>query len=406
MQNKRIPRFNLFAALLCALGLIGLFANAALAGGGVWNWKGEAATGFAYDTNVYKLSSTQSTRLDAGKSSDKISGRFKDMDSVDDFIFTPTVKATLKGPGLLGHDFVLRPSIAYSVYASNSEKNFFKFGLGLKQAIGGGGAVGLAFDYSPNIYKKNYLSGTIDSVGDGLITSSAEEVFTAAHYDKTRVTVSYGQRLWKRPGKGHANLELEKVSAHILAGYENKSYDDPFTVRSEDSVFAGFDMEFALYKHTRLDFNYLFKNIDTSVGTETLIRDEANFGVDFNGDGDAIDLSVATVQKVDRSRNTHTLGVKASTGLAEGWTGYVKYEARFASYKSEEIFDVTRLNRTDTRQKVGVGVRGKLAPRWYMNLGWVLTHNQAARDGLAVTDKAEAKSYDKNVFSALISYRF
>jgi len=129
MKNEQRVFFNFLIAFICALGLILLSGSVAEAGG--WKWKGEAATGFAYDTNVYKLSSTQSTRLDARKSSDKISGRFKDMDSVDDFIFTPRVKASLKGPGLLGRDIVFRPSIAYSIYASNSEKNFFKFGLGL-----------------------------------------------------------------------------------------------------------------------------------------------------------------------------------------------------------------------------------------------------------------------------------
>jgi len=376
---------------------------------GGWKWKAVASTGLSYDSNVYKLSSTQSARFDQNRKSDQTSGRFKDMDSVDDFIFTPRLKASFRRAGIGGGELSVKPSIAYNIYAQSQEKNYFNFGLDINQAVGKHGIIGIELAYAPNIFKKNYLSAATDGQNIGFAghgISGSEKLFSPAHYDKTSVTLVYGRRLWKSHVKHKNTLALDTLSGHILAGFENRSYDDPFTVRTEDNLFAGFDLEFALHKNTILALSYIFKNIDTTVDTELLIRNETNFGgVDFDNDGFIENINAATEQKVDRSRNNNTIGVKVSTRLVKDWSGYAKYEARFTSYKSEERFDVTRLNRTDTRQKVGIGVKGELAPRWTLALSWVLTHNQAARDGLALVDKAEAKSYDKNVVSAVISYR-
>ncbi|MFQ5427941.1 MAG: hypothetical protein ACE5EZ_03070 [Thermodesulfobacteriota bacterium] len=428
MKSMKKSWFNLIIVFVCALGLISLFGGAASGNeAGGWKWKAEAGMGLTLDTNVYKFSSSQSDRFDANSTSDQMSGRYEDMDSESDFIFTPQLKATFKRPGLGGRTFSVRPSVAYNVYSKNMEKNFFEFGIGLRQQVEDHASVGLELDYAPNIFKKNYLSGAADkdlTFSVGLPTSiiqDNEEIFSPAHYDKTKITVDYSRRLWKSAKSAMTNLELEKVSGRVLAGYESKSYDAPFAVRDEGSLFAGFDVKLALYKDTAFTFSYLFKSIDTDVGTEMLIRDEPDFAVDLNGDGipdsfdtvadlngdgDSLDINVPTLQNVDRSRNQHSLGVKASTKIGEGWKGYAKYEVRFASYKSEERFDVTRVDRTDTRQKVGLGIKGELAPRWTMDLGWTLTHNEASREGLAVVDKAEAKSYNKHVFAALVSYRF
>ncbi len=400
------PWFNTFALLVCMLGLMGFLGTEASGADeiGGWKWKADASMGFSYDTNVFKLSSLQSDRFDQNRPSDQKSGRFNGMDSIDDFVFTPRLRATLSRHGLQGRKLSVTPSIAYNRYVQDQEKSYFDFGLGINQKVGKHGNVGLDFGYAPNIYKKNYLSGAVDKTGNGI--SGGEKVFSPAHHDDTTVVLSYGQRLWKSHHKHRKTLAPDSVSAKVRVGYENRNFDDPFTVRTEDNFLAGLDLGLALHKNTDLTLSYLFKSISTTVGPEVLIRDEPFFGVDLNGNGNTTDLSVATQQNVDRSRDQHSVGVKVTTRLQKGWYGHVKYEARFTSFNSKEPFDVTRLNRSDTRQKVGLGVKGQLAPRWTMALNWSLTHNEAARDGLALVDKAEGKSYDRNIFSAVVSYLF
>jgi len=427
MPGVKIQRLKTMAVIVCLFGLVGFFAANASAANkiGGWKVKSEASMGFSYDTNVFKLTSQQSDRFDKDKSvvpdplslnrdqkraaSDQTSGRFNKMDSIDDFIFTPRVKATLSRPGIMGKKLFVSPSIEYNKYVQNQEKSYFDFGLNIKQNVGKHGNIGLEFGYAPNIFRKNFLSDAVDTKNPtGTINkiSSNEKIFSPAHHDDTTAVLSYGRRLWKNHHKHGKILSPEALSAKVLVGYENRNFDDPFTNRTEDNVLAGLDLGLALRKNTHLTLSYLFKGISTNVDTEVLIRDEPSFGVDLNGDGDALDLRIRTEQNVDRSRDQHTVGLKVSTRLRKGWYAHAKYEARFTSFNSNQPFDVSRLDRNDTRQKVALGLKGEIARRWFLALGWVNEHNHANRSGITVIDKAEVKSYDINVYSAVISRTF
>ncbi len=399
------------AVLLCLLGLIGIFGTNVSAANKIGGWKvhTNAGLGLSYDTNVFKLTSQQRARFDENRSSDQKSGRFNSMDSIGDFVFTPTIKATFSRHGLQRRKLSITPSIAYNKYVRDQEKSYFEFGLGIKQKVGKHSHVGLNFDYAPNIYRKNFLSNAVDTDAFGTLKhgiSGGEKVFSPAHYDDTTVELSYGRRLWKNHQKHRQILSPDALSTKVFAGYENRNFDNPFTNRTEDNFFAGLDIGLALRKHTDLTLSYLFKGISTNVSPELLIRNESNFGVDLDGDVVVENLNVATTQNVDRSRDQHTVGFKVSTRLRKGWYAHAKYEARFTSFNSNQPFDVTRLNRNDTRQKAALGLNGKLAKRWYLALGWVNEHNHANRSGITITDKAEVKSYDINVYSAVISHTF
>jgi len=426
MPGVKIPCLKTMVVLVCLFGLVGFFAvNASAANKiGGWKVKTEASMGFSYDTNVFKLTSQQSDRFDKDKSvvpnpvgnpdqkravADQTSGRFNKMDSIDDFIFTPRVKATFSRSGIMGRKLSITPSIEYNKYVQVQEKSYFDFGLGIKQKVGKHSHVGLNFGYAPNIFRKNFLSDAVDTKNPpGTINkiSSNEKIFSPAHHDDTTAVLSYGRRLWKNHRKQGRGLFPDALSAKVLVGYENRNFDDPFTNRTEDNFLAGLDLGLALHKHTNLTLSYLFKGISTNVDTEVLIRNETNFGVDLNGDGDAMDLRIRTEQNVDRSRDQHTVGIKVSTRLRKGWYAHAKYEARFTSFNSQQPFDVSRLNRNDTRQKAALGLKGEIARRWFLALGWVNEHNHANRSGITVIDKAEVKSYDINVYSAVISRTF
>jgi len=413
MPGVKIQCLKTMAVLVCLFGLIGFFAvNASAANKiGGWKVKTDASMGFSYDTNVFKLTSQQSDRFDQNRSSDQKSGRFNKMDSIDDFIFTPRVKATFSRSGIMGRKLSITPSIEYNKYVQVQEKSYFDFGLGIKQKVGKHSHVGLNFDYAPNIYRKNFLSNAVDAQtifdtkGKHGI-SGGEKVFSPAHYDDTTVELSYGRRLWKNHRKHRKVLSPDALSAKVFGGYENRNFDNPFTNRTEDNFFAGLNLGLALRKHTDLTLSYLFKGISTNVSPELLIRNESKFGVDLDGDTVVENLNVATTQNVDRSRDQHTVGIKVSTRVRKGWYAHAKYEARFTSFNSNQPFDVSRLNRNDTRQKAALGLKGEIARRWFLALGWVNEHNHANRSGITIIDKAEVKSYDINVYSAVISRTF
>ncbi len=388
---------------VCVFGLWSVAGTRAWAGTG-WKWGADFDLGVSYNSNIYKLSAAQKARRDANSTSSQTSGRFADMESTDDFINVPEVEFSLKGAGLGGMNLQFKPRVAYNVYAQNQEKNFLELGLEIKQDVSKHGAFSLDFGYAPDVFKKDYLSEAIDTSGDGIITAD-ERVYSKATYNDKSIVASYRHRLWKRPKGTAGSSELKKVYGKVFAGFDKRDYDGSFdSTRSTDDLLAGAGVNMEFGGGAELAFKYTFENITADVASEVMILDEPSFGVDFNSDSDILDTNARTVQNVDRSHNDHTLGLKGRINLSPGWYAEVTYDLRFRFYKSEETFDVTRVDRTDVRHKIGVGVKGDLSKDWSLGVGWQWTHNEAARDGLAAINQADTKSYDRHVVSAVISY--
>ncbi|MFQ5464313.1 MAG: hypothetical protein ACE5EI_00135 [Thermodesulfobacteriota bacterium] len=398
-------RKYLYGLLACALALglwAGLGGNALAKGGSAFKWKTTFQSEFLYDSNIYKLSDTQISRLDANKAADRTSGRFNDMKSADDFILTPRLKVTLSTPGLGGKELKISPNVLYNLYLQSQKKSHLVSGLDLRQTVGAHDTLGLDFKYAPNVFKKNYLTGTTNPSGPVL---DSERIYGAATYDRIDVEASYRHRLWKKPGGKAGSTGIEKVYGTATVGLQSKEYDAPFRNRNEDSILggAGLDLEFG--KGAVLAFSYLFKSINTPTDPEILIRNETDFGVDLNADGDALDLDVATVQRVNRSRLEHKLGVKFKGDINDQWEGFFKYDIRLQDYQSTETFDVTRIDRQDFRHRFGLGFKGDYGSHWTLGFEGRYTIEDADRAGLATVNQAEQKSYNRYELGATLSYR-
>src|SRR5258708_19939897 len=85
------------------------------------SWKGAVkveAKG-RYDSNTFLFSDRQKTKLQTAGPAEQISGRFKDMNGVHDYIFTPSVKFLAEGPGVGGRRLGLQADVNYDMYFLN-----------------------------------------------------------------------------------------------------------------------------------------------------------------------------------------------------------------------------------------------------------------------------------------------
>ncbi len=374
--------------------------EALAAGSGAQKWDVTLSTDFEYTDNVYKLSSTQADRLDAGFAADKTSGRFNDMESVGDFVISPAFTASTKLFGIGGKDLKIKPSVKYNLYAKNSEKNYLQFSLDLTHELTSTSSLGMDVGYKSDVFKKNHMSDVTDFTGN---VSADERVYSPAVFDDLILDFTYRRRLWKRSGRGSSGVK--SIEGKALLGLEDKAYDAPFLNRDESTIRAGAALGFAMASGTDFTVKYLFELVDTPVSSEVMIRNETDFGVDFNGDADALDLDRRTVQDVDRSRHEHTLSFKGAKKFSKEWSGSAKYDIRLQTYQSKETFDITRRDRKDIRHRVGFGLERKLTGGWSLDFGGGWTEENAGRDALAATDADETKSYDVLLLSAAISYR-
>ena len=356
----------------------------------------------SYVTNVFNLSSDQQDQLEANSPADQTSGRYKDMDSVSDLIVTPRLRLSSKQPGLGGKELQIKPGIAYNLYMQNAKKSHVELGVGLRQDVGDTGTLGLDVSYSPDVFKKNYLSDATDLTGS---VTDAERVYKPAKYDDLSVDLSYRRKLWKAAKVKAGPSSVESVYGEFLVGLQMREFNSDFVNRDEDSVRAGFGATAEFSNNMDLAANYTFEAVEAPAGTEVLILDEPDFGVDFNNDADSLDNNIRTVQGVDRSRNEHTITLKARAKLSKDWTGQARYDYRLQDYKSTERFDSAYNNREDKRHRLGLGLQRELAARWSLALGCEFVKEKTSRGPSANIDPAEPKSYENMILTGALSYR-
>jgi hypothetical protein len=370
---------------------------------GGFKWKAIAEVESAYSSNVFNLSTSQQDALEANSADDQLSGRYTDMEDVADIIISPAIDLRLKSKALSGKDLNIDAGFTYNQYMLNTEKSYPEIDFEVEQELGKGSAIGFEFAYKFDVFKKNYLSDAVD--GDASLNITPDErVYSAGIYNSYEWDVVYKHRLLKNKN-GASNSNVKKVTGSVLIGMANKSYDSPFTHKDSDTLRIGAGVDIELKEKTDIKISYLYESVDVPVASEVLIRDEDDFGVILNGDADATDQDVRTVQSVDRSRTNHSLEVKADKKLNKDWTGELSYALRFQDYSSNETYDVTRNGRTDTRHTFGAGLKTKYSKKISLDLNWKYVTETAKRSGLADIGETEDKPYNKHVLSAVVQYR-
>jgi hypothetical protein len=365
-----------------------------------WDWRFEVGSRFTYDNNVFRQSDEQTDRLEANRPEDAISGRYDDMESVDDFIVSQSLKVTAKGPGLSGKSLIIEPEVRYNYYFENTEKAFLQGGLRLEQSLGKGKALGLETSYALDVFRRNYLADATDLTG---AVSADERVYAPGEADEFDIALGYSQPLWKR-GKGESGmLGADLVEIEVMAGYGNVSFRDPHENRDLDIFRGGLGAKIEFSRSVEFSVHYQLAYAEAPNGTEVMIRDEQDFGVDFNNDGDAVDGDIRTVQHADRTRIDHSLGLKTAIRLHERLDLWLGYQVVFQNYLSNEEFDLSYNGREDLRHRVRLGLDWDLARHWDLRFE-VQGIKEYVSNTLPATE--EEREYDRFIVSLAVFYKF
>src|SRR5260370_21519419 len=166
------------------------------------SWKGAVkveAKG-RYDSNTFLLADRQKTRLQRAGPAEQISGRFNDMNSVHDYIFTPSVKFLAEGPGVGGRRLGLQAGVNYDMYFLNPRRRHFNIEVAAEQNTSRNGRARAKFEYTPSYYYRNYLADATNYTSSVL---PSERVYKPDVYSEWDVTADYRYRL---AGRGAALL--------------------------------------------------------------------------------------------------------------------------------------------------------------------------------------------------------
>ncbi|MDH4227087.1 MAG: hypothetical protein OEV59_04955 [Deltaproteobacteria bacterium] len=368
------------------------------------SWKGSLVLGveLTKESNIYNLTSKAADDLDINAPNDVASGRFKNMESVDDLIFSPSIFAIFKTPG--DSDIEIRPRLTYHMFTDNSEKSHPVFDIKVKKGFSGDKFLALETEYMTNVFKKNYLADAVDQNANNNISSS-EKIYKGAYYTDTLVDIIYGQNLWKTMKTDGIGPIFEKISADVLLGVEYKEYDAPFAARSEDVLKIGAGVKFDFKGNISVRGAYLREQATTPVKAEIMILDETILGVDLNGVGGIAQTKAKTMQNIDRAHNDNTFSLKVDVEFPSNWNWFVKLKHSTQTYTSKEKYDFTHKDREDTLDSFGLGVEKEIIKDLRLAVEWTKISEDADRKGVQLIDPADEKAYKNTVYAVSLLYK-
>ncbi|GAC1670152.1 MAG: hypothetical protein PVS2B2_00460 [Candidatus Acidiferrum sp.] len=344
-----------------------------------------------YDSNPFLLSDRQKTKLQTAGPADQISGRFNDMNSVNDFIFTPSAKFLAEGPGFGGRKLGLEAGVNYDRYFRNPRRSHVNIELAAEQDTSRNGRARVKFEYTPSYFYKNYLA---DATNYTTSVLPSERVYKPDVYSEWDITVDYRYRL-----AGNRAALLGR------AGYLRQRNQGPFVGHDRNEPHMGGGLDFGLTHWWKIDGNYDYALVDSPRVQEVMILNEPDFGVDFNNDGNTTDLSIRTVQFVDRRH--HEQLFRASTKLGIRERSYVEfgYERRHRNFLSKEPFEVFHNGRTDNRNTFRVAFVSHFNERLQFSTGYnyIFENSNRPNDPGVV---GEVNDYKRDGAFVGMSYRF
>lgn len=306
-----------------------------------------------YDNNIFLLTSGRRRDVESRSAADVASGRFAGMESADDVVAQLAGGIGVRAPGLGGRDLTFSPALRYDYYTKNSERSHITASVGIAQALARGMRTKLEASYTPSYFPKNYLLDAIDANGDRVI-APAERRYAAADYSAMDVELAHRLRLRKSTKRSPLGMDLE-----LGAGYYTRSYDAPFSGRDLGGPKFRSTLGFAPGRRADFTLQYELEMLSADAGQEVLVLNEFQAGQDLNGNGNATDLAVRSVQLVDRSRREHELSAGAQFDVARRTDLRVRYGLRLRNYSSDQPLDLGHRDRKDTRHEL----RGEIATR-------------------------------------------
>lgn len=147
-------------------------------------------TGFEYSDNVFRLTDDQISTMNENDPDDILSGRYKGMDSLSDYIFKPYIGLKWSSDSPFGGRVRLTSWLRYNFYLKNNDSGFSEGRVTLKNSIGKKGTLSFDGNFIYDYKKKNYLSSIDDINGNGNI-SKDERTYSAAIYDDYEGIIGY-----------------------------------------------------------------------------------------------------------------------------------------------------------------------------------------------------------------------
>jgi|WetSurMetagenome_2_1015567.scaffolds.fasta_scaffold105220_1 hypothetical protein len=326
-----------------------------------------------YADNVFHLTEDQQSKMKSRDERDIHSGRFKDMESVSDYIIKPRIGLRYDAESPFSGKFGMASWIRYNYYTENEKSSYPEGRITLINAMGGKGVLSLEGNFVNRYFKKNYLSGVDDIDGNGNIPRG-ERIYSSAIYDEYEGILSYEHKIINDKDKMFTGLDVRTFS-----GLHYRKYNSPFDNRDQNIILGGLRLNLEFKSRIRLGLIYQYERVSSPNNVELILFDESIAEIDCNGDG-KIKSSAPLITHIDRSSNRHTIEINPSIKLTKDASFYIDYSKRVSANISDNPLDIDHYNTKSYRQQIKTGITYSFSKAWSVRVEYSRTDDDDVED--------------------------
>jgi hypothetical protein len=337
------------------------------------NLKLYAETELEYSDNVFRLTEDQQSKMESKDERDIHSGRFKDMESVWDYIIKPRIGLRYYAESPFGGKFGVASWIRYNYYTENEKSSYPEGRITLINTMGGKGILSLEGNFVNGYFKKNYLSGVDDTDGNGNIPRG-ERIYSSAIYDEYEGLLSYEHKIINDKDKMFTGLDVR-----TLSGLHYRKYNSLFNNRDQNIILGGVGLNLEFISRIKLGLIYQYERVSSPNNEELILFDESIAGIDCNGDGE-IKSNAPLITHIDRSSNRHTIEINPSIKLTKDASFYIDYSKRVSANTSDNPLDIDHYNTKSYRQQIKTGITYSFSKAWSVRVEYSRTDDDDVED--------------------------
>jgi hypothetical protein len=347
-----------------------------------------AEAGVEYTDNVFRLTESQISKMDANNAEDAAGGRFKNMDSVSDYIISPEIGLNFNSISPLGGKFSLASWIRYNYYRSNQDSSFPEGRISLRNSIGQKGSLTLEGNFLFDFFKKNYISEIDDENENGNVTRE-ERIYSSAIYDEYKGIISYEHKIINDKDKSISGLDIQP-----FAGVGIRNYNSTFSNRDQNITFLGTGLNLEFMSRIDLEMIYRYEWVSSPDDPELILFDETVSGTDVNDDG-SIKGNAPVITEIERSSTRYSIEINPSYKLSKNTLLFLGYRKRVSTYESDNKLDIEHYNQKAYRDQIRSGIRHDFSKAWTAELEFSRTH-----------EDEEDGEYSENSYMIKVKYDF
>ncbi len=349
-----------------------------------------AEAGFEYLDNIYELSESQESLYNSNDSRDVTSGRYKDMDSLSDYIMEPKIGFKVRSGSPFGRKLQTSFWLRYNYYIKNGKCSYPEGKIKLNQSTGKHSDLIFDGEFLYGFFKKNYLSGANDANSNGNITRG-ERIYSPAVYDEYQATLGYDYKFIKKKD----DLTVSGLSLQPLAGCRYRLYNSDFGNRNQSVAIGGLVLNSEFISRINIKTAYTYENIFCPGNEEIVLFNENEAGTDVNDDGDYSN-NAPVITKIDRSCYRHTLEIEPSFEVTDYCRFLLGYKIRKTIYTTDYKTDLDHYNQKKDYREYRAGLKYDFIKELSALVEWKNVKENDSDNGTSF----------QNSYSAAVKYSF